>query len=259
MHNDKEESAFLSNYNADDYPKPSVTTDIVIFTVLDADLKVLLIQRGNPPFKDHWAIPGGFLDVGDTREHQGESLDDCAFRELCEETNLDMRTQGVHLEQLYTFGTPGRDPRMRVITVAYLALVPPQLAPLVRAGDDASAAGWISVDHEVEWDRLAFDHRDILSMAVERIRGKIDYSPVAFSLLPDTFTVQELRAVHEAIKGVTYDSGNFRRRFKRMQTDGVLEEAPGKRLTDRRPAKVYRLIRDPARPSEMYRISAREA
>ena len=255
----KDEAVFLKAYKKELYKKPSVTTDIVIFTVLDADLKVLLIKRGGHPFKDCWAIPGGFLDVNDEDEDQGEDLEACAYRELLEETSLDMNDHGIHLEQLYTFGDAGRDPRTRVITVAYFALVPPHLAPFVRPKDDARDAQWVSVGSEIDWDNLAFDHKKILRMAVDRVRGKVDYSPVAFSLLPETFTVKELRAVHEAVKGVTYDSGNFRRRFKRMQTDGVIEEAPGKRHTERRPAKVYRFVRDPDRPSEMYRISAREA
>lgn len=253
------EEEFLAAYQVRDYPRPSVTTDIVIFTVLDADLKVLLIQRAGHPFRGKWAIPGGFLDVGQAvGEDQGEDLEAGALRELEEETCLDVASHGIHLEQLRTFGTAGRDPRTRVITVAYFALVPPHLAPFVKARDDAKDAKWLSVTHEVDWENLAFDHKKILTCAVERVRGKIDYSPVAFSLLPETFTVTELRAVHEAIKGVTYNSGNFRRRFKRMQTDGIIEEAPGKRHTGTRPAKVFRFVRDPNRPAEMYRISARE-
>lgn len=220
------------------YPRPAVTVDIVIFTVTDADLKVLLIERGHHPFRGRWALPGGFVQVNDDPQDQGEDLETAAHRELAEETGL---PQGrLFLEQLFTFGRAGRDPRMRVITVAYYALVRPDLVPLVQAGSDAAKARWFSVTHETQGLALAFDHREILDMAVERIRGKIDYTPIAFELVGRTFTVAELREVYEAIKGTTYDPANFRRRFKRMLTDRVIEQAPGKRVTASKPARVYR-------------------
>ncbi len=226
--------------DGDRYPKPSVTVDIVIFTVLDTDLKVLLIERGAAPFKGKWALPGGFVQVGPTARNQGEALETAAHRELSEETGL---PQGqIFLEQLYTFGTPGRDPRGRVITVAYYALVRPHLVPLISAGTDAAKARWWSVSDELPSFELAFDHRRILDVAVERMRGKIDYAPIAFELVPATFTIAELRQVYEAIKGTTYDPGNFRRRFNRMLTDRVIEKAPGKRQTASKPAKVYRFV-----------------
>ncbi len=222
------------------YPRPSVTVDLVVFTVLDTDLKVLLVRRGQPPFTGAWALPGGFVHVSDGPD-QGEGLDDAAHRELEEETGLQRGT--VFLEQLHTFGTPGRDPRGRVITVAYFALVPPDRAPLVQAGSDAAHAAWCSVTHEVPDGSLAFDHDAILALAVERLRASVDEAPIAFELVPPTFTVAELRSVHEALKGATYDAGNFRRRFRRMLTDGVLALAPGKRHTGTKPARVYRFIR----------------
>ena len=231
------ESAFLASYRKNTYPKPSVTVDLLIFTVFDSDLKVLLIERDGHPFQGHWALPGGFVDVGDGYENQGESIEDAAARELKEETNLPDGASW--LEQLYTFGDPGRDPRMRVISVAFMALIRPDFARLVTAGDDARDARWFSVQHELP-EALAFDHDHILDVGLKRIRGKIDYSPVAFRLVPPTFTIAELRGVHEAVKGTTYDPGNFRRRFRRMQTDGIIELALGKRQTSRRPAKVYR-------------------
>ena len=126
---------------------------------------------------------------------------------------------------------------MRVITVAWYALIRPDLAPMVTAGTDAADVRWFSLTALPE--TLAFDHEDILAKAMERIRGKIDYAPIAFDLVPETFTIAELRAVYEAIKGEEYDPGNFRRRFKRMVTDGVVIQAPGKRHTSRRPAAVY--------------------
>jgi 8-oxo-dGTP diphosphatase len=245
------------------YPRPSVTVDLLIFTVTDTDLKVLLIRRGQAPDLGKLALPGGFVDVGDAGldrppgkpEVQGEDLSDAALRELGEETGLDralLRQHQVHLEQLFTFGAAGRDPRTRVISVAYYALVPPDLAPLVRAGDDAAEAGWYSVEAEVPAADLAFDHGQMLAMAVDRIRGKLDYSSIAFSLVPRTFTTSELREVYEAVQGREFDASNFRRRFKRMVTDGILEPAPGKRSPTARggrPAKVYRFPNPTTEPA----------
>jgi 8-oxo-dGTP diphosphatase len=218
-----------------------VTVDIVVFTVVEAELRVLLVRRGAAPFAGAWALPGGFVRVADAPRSQGESLDQAAHRELSEETGLPQGS--AFLEQLYTFGEPGRDPRARVITVAYYALVRPDLVALVRAGSDAADARWFSVPGELAKAVLAFDHADILARAVARVRGKIDYAPLAFELVPPTFTVAELRAVYEAIQGTTYDPGNFRRRFVRMQTDGVIELAPGKRHTGTKPARIYRFVR----------------
>ena len=251
--NDVDEATFLSNYRHRDYPRPSVTVDLVIFTVVDADLKVLLIKRLGHPSKGKWALPGGFLEVGDAVKNQGESIEKSAIRELSEECFGDpegssetaerlLKDRRIHLEQLYTFGTPYRDPRCRVVTVAHYALVPPDIVPLVKAGSDAEEVRWFSVAHELDWEGLAFDHSEILEKGVERVRGKIDYSNIAFSLLQPTFSISELRSVHEAIKGEVYDPGNFRRRFKRMQTDGIIESAPGKRVTSTKPAKVYRFV-----------------
>ena len=141
------------------------------------------------------------------------------------------------LEQLYTFGAPGRDPRGRTITVAYYALVRADVR--VQSGSDAVAALWHSL---TELPSLAFDHHDIIEVALTRIRGKIDYEPrIAHSLVPTEFTQAELRQVHEVVKGVKYDKSNFSKRFKRMVEDGKLVPAPGKRATDGRPARLYRI------------------
>lgn len=234
------EAEFLATYKVTEYPRPSVTVDLVIFTVMDSDLKVLLIQRAGHPFRGTWALPGGFVDVGDAFKNQGEDLEAAAHRELEEETHLPAGS--CFLEQLYTFGRAGRDPRTRVISVAYYALVRPTLAPLVTAGDDAADARWLSLEAEVAGTSplpLAFDHAEVLRTAVERIRGKIDYCPIAFDLVPPTFTVGELRSVYEAVKGTSYDPKNFHRRFRRMVEDGVILPAVGKRVTGSRPAKVY--------------------
>ncbi len=215
------------------FPRPAVTVDLVVFTVRDGALELLLVRRREPPHAGEWALPGGFVRAGDGRSGDGESVEDAAFRELAEETGLGRRD--VFLEQLYTFGDPGRDPRARVISVAWYALVRPDLAP--TAGGDASDAAWRPC---ADRPTLAFDHDAIVSRAVDRLRGKLDYAPVAFDLVGETFTVAELRAVHDAVKGERQDPANFRRRFRRMVEDGLVTRAPGKRLTARRPAALYR-------------------
>jgi 8-oxo-dGTP diphosphatase len=226
--------------SARDYPRPSVSVDLVVLTIVDAQLRVLLVKRKVHPFKGSWALPGGFVRVGEAPDDQGEDLDAAARRELEEETGLG--PDRVYLEQLYTFGKAGRDPRMRVITVAYYALVRPDLAPLVRAGGDVSDAEWFEVN-AIKKMELAFDHRDIINLAIDRVRGKLDYSDIAFELVPVTFTIPELRHVFAIVTGKEMDPGNFRRRFNRMIENGVLEKAPGKRITVSKPATVYRFKR----------------
>jgi 8-oxo-dGTP diphosphatase len=235
-----EEAAFLAEYDVEAFHRPSVTVDIVIFTILDADLKLLLIQRGQHPFKGAWALPGGFVRVGPSAEDQGEDLDEAAARRLHEETRLPRGS--LYLEQLGAFGRAGRDPRTRVITVAYYALVRPDLAPFVSAGEGAAAAAWVSVS-ELPKRSLAFDHEEIIKTALERIRGKLEETNIAFELVPETFSIPELRAVYEVIKGTAYDPGNFRRRFNRMLADGVIQKATGKRITRSKPAQVFRFKR----------------
>ncbi len=222
-----------------DYARPSVTVDMVVFTVVDLDLKLLLIERGAPPFEGEWALPGGFVRVGDGIDDQGEDLDDAAARELQEETGLS--TRDVFLEQLYTFGKAGRDPRGRVISVAYYALVPGDRVPRVQAGDDAADATWVSVSR-LERLELAFDHAEIIEVAAERIAGKIEYDlRLAMSLVPRSFTKAELRRVFEVVTGNEYDKSNFNKRFNRMIEDGVIIDAPGKRAPagPGRPAHLY--------------------
>jgi 8-oxo-dGTP diphosphatase len=233
------EGAFLEKYRPADFPRPSVTVDVAAFTVLDAELRVLLIRRGGHPFKGAWALPGGFVRVGDGHRDQGEDLDAAAARELEEETALNPKT--VHLEQLGAFGRANRDPRMRVITVAYFALIRPDLVPLVKAGSDAVATDWITASALTPRD-LAFDHHDIIQQAVERIAERIDTTNIARSLVPKTFTVPELRHVHAIVSGKAQDPGNFRRKFERMVEDGIIEQAPGKRITASKPAAVYRFV-----------------
>jgi 8-oxo-dGTP diphosphatase len=242
---DPEEERFLEKYKAGAYARPSVTVDLVILTVLDNDLKVLLVQRNEHPFKGRWALPGGFVRVSDDRKDQGEDLDDAARRELEEETGLSRETAGhFFLEQVKTFGRPGRDPRMRVISVAYYALVRSTLVPLIRAGGDVSLTRWLSVA-ELADASLAFDHLEIVEAALAKARADLDRSSIAFELVPETFTIQELRGVHEAIRGEALDPGNFRKKFLRMIEEGHIEGARGKRATASKPANVYRFARTP--------------
>lgn len=240
------EESFLAEYRPDEFPRPSVTVDLAIFTIIDRLLHVLLVERSEHPFKGRWALPGGFVRVGATREDQGEDLDAAAHRELLEETGLAHSAgASLFLQQFHTFGNAGRDPRMRVLSVGYYALVRPTLVPLVRAGGDAASARWFDVT-ELARDEvratLAFDHATIFDTALARMRVDLDRLPIAFELVPETFTIQELRAVHEAIRGETLDPGNFRKRFLRLQEDGVIEVARGKRVTISKPASVYRFV-----------------
>jgi 8-oxo-dGTP diphosphatase len=207
-----------------DYPKPSVTTDIVIFTVRDNQLAVLLIERGEDPFKGCWALPGGFVDMS-------EDLDDGAMRELREETGVG----DVYLEQLRTFGKPGRDPRGRVITVAYFALIASDRVAL-QASTDARDVRWFQLDEVPE---LAFDHADILKAAQDRLVAKLGYTTIAFQLLPESFTLSELQGVYETIRGEKLDKRNFR---KWVQSLDMLAETAERRSDGRhRPARLYRL------------------
>src|SRR5437868_7344996 len=171
-------------YDASKYDRPSVTVDVVMMSLHQRDLQVLLVKRRSWPFEGCWAIPGGFVKVD-------ESLETAAKRELQEETTL----ENVYLEQLYTFGDPGRDPRTRVITVVYFALLDSARLQ-VRAADDAADVGWFSV---YQLPPLAFDHEQILHYALARLRGKLDYTTIAFSLLPEQFTLRELQRVYEII------------------------------------------------------------
>jgi 8-oxo-dGTP diphosphatase len=234
------EALFLASYQPGAYARPAVTVDLVVLTVVDAELRVLLVRRNEHPSKGAWALPGGFVRVGDGHHAQGEDLEAAAARELEEETGL--TTSDVFLEQLGAFGKAGRDPRMRVITVAYYALVRPDLVARVRPGGDASDVGWRDVAH-ARRSKLAFDHKDILDAALARLRSRIESTDIAAGLVPATFTIPELRHVHALVTGTPPDPGNFRRRVQRMLEDHVIEQAPGKRITSSKPALVYRFAR----------------
>jgi 8-oxo-dGTP diphosphatase len=235
-----EEKQFLEAYKPGEHPRPCVAVDVVIFTIIDARLMVLLVRRKEHPFKGAWVVPGGSLKVGPSAAEQGEDLDSAARRELKEETGLD--PERVHFEQLLTFGKALRDPRMRVISVAYVALVRPDLAPIVKVGGEVSGAKWVSID-ELKRLELGFDHRDIVTTALARVRTQVEASDIAFNLVPLTFTIPELRNVHAIVLDKQMDPGNFRRKFNRMLEDGLIEQAPGKRITTSKPATVYRFKR----------------
>lgn len=215
---------------------------MVVLTVDRGALRLLVVRRGEAPFKGELALPGGFLRVagdGPSARDQGEDLDAAARRELEEETGLD--ADDVWLEQVGAFGRSGRDPRMRVISIAYSALVRPDLVAKVRGGGDAAAALWVPF---LELPKLAFDHELIARAAHARIVRDLDRSGLGFHLAPSPFTIPELRATWGAITGKPLDPGNFRRRFARMLEDGVVarDVAAGKRKTGSKPAALYRSV-----------------
>lgn len=284
------EQEFLSNYNSSKYEKPSVTVDMLLFTLdeiksedvkrlPEKELKILLIKRKDHPFINDWAIPGGFVNIN-------ESVDDAAYRELKEETNID----NIYMEQLYTWGAVNRDPRMRVVSTSYMALVNKE-GLKEKAGEDASDLAWFSISKELIKEyttqsgdiardyilyllncekyvkiiykitevnrfigfnkkvtynfeikeesnsKLAFDHVEILSYALERMSNKVQYTTIAFSLLPETFTLTEVQQVYELLLGRELTKPNFRRWISK-----VVEETPySKREGSYRPSKLYKL------------------
>lgn len=207
------------------YPHPAVTTDVVVFTIRDGRLSILLVKRGNPPFENSWALPGGFLDID-------EDLDACAARELEEETGIG----GLYLEQLYTFGGADRDPRERVISVTYYALVPLDALATPRAASDAAAVGWHAFD---ELPALAFDHAEVVHKAHDRLVAKLDYSTIAFGFMPETFTLSELQCVYETLLNKPLDKRNFRKRI--LSFELIEETGKLRRNGKHRPAREYRI------------------
>lgn len=226
----------MQEYDPAEYPPVAVTVDLVVLTIQHTDLSVLLIRRGIKPYMGRLALPGGFV-------RSDETLDDAAARELREETGLDLgrtrrrrgHNESGHLEQLASYGDPARDPRLRVITVAYLALSPELQAP--QAGSDAAAASWVQIAGLDE--RLAFDHDRILADGLERARAKLEYTPLATAFCPPEFTVGQLRRVYEIVWGTPLDPRNFHRKV--TGTPGFV--APTGQITegDRgRPAQLFR-------------------
>ncbi|WP_367870442.1 NUDIX domain-containing protein [Luteolibacter sp. Populi] len=208
-----------------EYPRPALTVDCVVFGFDATGLQVLLIRRGVKPFLGAWALPGGFVLME-------EDLEAAARRELEEETGL----KGVFLEQLCTFGEPGRDPRGRVVSVAFYALVRPDQHP-AKGDTDASDAAWFPADR---LPALAFDHAAILAAGLERLRGKIRYQPVGFELLPQQFTLAQLQALYEAILGRPLDKRNFRKKLLAFDFLVPLEAYAG---GSHRPARLHRFDR----------------
>ncbi|MDT8914962.1 NUDIX domain-containing protein [Amycolatopsis sp. PS_44_ISF1] len=209
------------------HPPFAVTVDLVVLTLTGDELCALVVRRGIEPYRGEWALPGGFV-------REGEDLSDAARRELAEETGLAPGT--VHIEQLAGYGAPDRDPRMRVVTVAHLALAPD--LPVPRAGTDAAEARWAPV-RSLGAEHLAFDHDRILADGLERARAKLEYTPLATAFCPPEFTVAELRRVYELVWATRLDPRNFHRKV--TGADGLLE--PTGRTTTRdggRPARLYR-------------------
>lgn len=209
-----------------EYPRPALTVDCVVFGLDEEDLKILLIQRDLPPFEGKWALPGGFVRMDET-------LEEAARRELQEETGI----ENVYLEQLYTIGELNRDPRERVVTVAYYALV--KLSDhRVQAATDARNAAWFAVD---DVRSLAFDHERILDMARERLRGKIRYQPIGFELLPPKFTLRQIQHLYEVVLDRSLDKRNFRKKILSMEILVELDEVE----TDvaHRAARLYKFDR----------------
>lgn len=219
-------------YRAEDFPRPSVTVDVVILTLEDGALRILLVRRKNWPFAGMWALPGGFLNMDESLEH-------AARRELEEETGV----ADIYLEQLYTFGDPGRDPRTRVITVVYYALIDAaRLGVKVRAADDAADARWFPL---YDLPPLAFDHAEIVDYTIQRLRGKLEYTTIGFQLLAPEFTLSELQAVYEAILNRKIDKRNFRRK---ILAGDLLESTEATKMEGpHRPARLYRFRENAAR------------
>lgn len=223
------EKEYLQNYNKNDYERPSVAVDLLVFTIKDDRLKIVLIEREEYPFKNKLSLPGVFVGMQET-------LEEAAARGIAEETGL----EDIYFEQLYTWGEVSRDPRMRIISVSYLSLVPGEQIKLI-AGKRTVSAKLYDVDEILASDlELAFDHKKILSYGRERIKNKVEYSQIAFELLPEEFTLPELQKVYEILLNKPLYKAGFRRKVAPL-----IEET--ERMTSgdaHRPSKYYRLRKD---------------
>lgn len=224
-----------------EYPRPSVTVDIVVFGYDGGkQLKLLLIKRGSEPYKGSWALPGGFVDLD-------EDLETAALRELEEETGV----KDLFVEQLYTFGKIDRDPRGRVISVAYFSLVNLQDHPAV-ASSDADKAEWFSLN---ELPDLAFDHDEIIKIANSRLSAKVRYQPIGFELLPEEFTLGQLQQLYETV--LNPDKGFNKRNFRtRILRTGILEEVGRQQNVAHRPAVLYKFNQETYKQLAKQRDSA---
>lgn len=237
------EKSFLKNYRHQDYEKLSLATDILIFT-LDTQhrLQILLSKRMNFPYKDFWALPGGLVRIE-------ESLEETANRVLKQKTGL----SDLHLEQLYTFGETDRDPRMRIVTVAYIALIPRGFLSMPEKNasffriSEQNDSFIFSGPEEIFENSLAFDHRHIIRIAIQRMRGKLHYTDIALRLLkdPDRFTLFELQKIYETIEQKKYDTPNFRRYFKnRYENTGLIQKTDETSTEfSKRPSSYYTLVK----------------
>lgn len=243
-----EEEQFLAAYEPKEYPSVALTVDLVVFAVLGNTLHAALIRRGGHPFKGALALPGGFVE-------SDEDALQAAWRELEEETGLDLGAHRAHVEQLATYSSPRRDPRMRVVSVAHLALLATdgKILPELDPGSDASAAHWQPVHEVLTTENLAFDHRDILTAAIERLAGKIEYTLIAAKLLPEEFALYQLRHVYEAVWNTEkLDPGNFTRKMTGALTDTGRKVARSKGA----PASVF-TVKDEYLTPPMIRPAAR--
>lgn len=202
-----------------------LATDVVVFTITDHCLRVLLVQRSGAPFSGYWSLPGGMVPID-------EALDDCASRMLREKTGV----HGVYLEQLYSFGRPERDPRGRVVSVSYYALVPPARLPSLPS--ESQRLAWRPVD---ELPELAFDHSDIIAMAHRRLAAKLEYSTIALQFMGERFTLSELQSVYETILGEQLDKRNFRKRVRNLPC--IEDTGERFRAGKHRPARLFRVTR----------------
>ena len=275
------EEEFLARYEPGKYERPSLTVDMLLFTIDEGELKLLLVKRKDHPYIGCWAFPGGFVGIN-------ESIEEAMYRELKEETNVDR----VYMEQLYTWGDVDRDPRMRVVSVSYLALAP-KTALKPSAGDDAAEVAWFIVKKQplLDYDgqglkneaylrsltsedgavkiayivterqrkngvlnivethlelfpgtaqRLAFDHQKAVNLALERLKNKVNYTPIAFNLMPEEFTLGQLQKVYETLLGKTLYKANFRKKIFPM----VIETEKKTENVKHRPSQFYRFNPD---------------
>ena len=225
---DQTEGEFLADYDPSRYPAFGVTADVAVFTIVDRKLSVLLVERVKQPQRGRWALPGGFLATN-------ESAEQTARRHLLEESGLHVDPS--HLEQLRTYSTPGRDPRdekVRVVSIAHVALIPEPDTPV--AADDRGEARFWPLDELIGLP-LAFDHAEIITEAIDRVRSKLEYTTVATGFLEDAFTLGELRDIYEIVWGVDLDSANFSRKIRAIP--GFVSPTEGRRKTSGRSAQLY--------------------
>ncbi len=213
----------MTDTNHGEYELPGITTDLVIFTINQNSLKAMLVKRATPPFEGCWSIPGGFLK-------RGESLEESAQRVLIEKTGV----KNVYMEQLYTFGDPKRDPRSRVITIAYFALIPWESLKQPESKKIMDIT-WTSMDR---LPKMAFDHKEIMNAAVQRLRAKVSYSNIVYGLMPAQFRLSELQNIYEVIINDKLDKRNFRKRM--LATGLLLETGKKERIGAHRPAMLYK-------------------